>query len=258
MSERSPNGGIGTPATPLAGRVLGYELASVDLEAAAAWVLAAAQAGGPARLVVTLNPEIVVRARGDTQLRAALARAALTVADGVGVVWAARRTGVRLPGRVPGVELAFAVMARGGSDLRVAFVGGRPGVAERAAEVARARWGTNVVLARHGYFDHAREASAVAAEVADVGAQLLLAGLGEGQELVLDRLRDAWGVGAMIGVGGTLDVLAGVARRTPAWTRRLGLEWAWRVGLDPARWHRLPRLARFALLTLREARPGSP
>ena len=207
---------------------------------------------------MTLNPEIVVRARRDADLRAALARADLTVADGVGIVWAARRSGVVLPGRVPGVELAFTVMALGGEALRVAFVGGRAGVAERAAEAARERWGVDVVMARDGYFDRQREGHDVATQVARSGAQLLLAGLGEGQELVLERYRALWGVGAMIGVGGTLDVLAGVATRTPAWTRRLGLEWAWRVGLDPARWHRLPRLARFVALTIREARPGSP
>ncbi|QRN81003.1 MAG: WecB/TagA/CpsF family glycosyltransferase, partial [Nocardiopsis sp. BM-2018] len=86
------------------------------------------------------------------------------------------------------------------------------------------------------------------------GAQLLLAGLGEGQEAVLAAQRRRWGVGAMIGVGGTLDVLAGVAKRTPTWTRRLGVEWAWRVGLDPARWHRFPRLIRFVGLALREPR----
>lgn len=238
--------------------VLGYHVHPLTLDEAAAWVLAAARAAPSPQLVVTLNPEIVVSARQDAALRAALLRADLTVADGVGVVWAARRAGVALPARVPGVELSFEVMARGGPALRVALVGGRPGVAERAAVVARERWGVDVVVTRHGYFDREREAGAVAAEVAASGAQLLLAGLGEGQELLLDQHRERWGVGAMIGVGGTLDVLAGVARRTPVWTRRLGVEWAWRVGLDPARWHRLPRLARFVALTLRAGRPGSP
>ncbi|MBW6455086.1 MAG: WecB/TagA/CpsF family glycosyltransferase, partial [Trueperaceae bacterium] len=141
-------------------------------------------------------------------------------------------------------------MARGGGELGVYFLGGRPGVAEAAAAAARRRWGTRVAGAHHGYFDHETEGAAVAREVRRSGAQLLLAGLGERQEVFLDAQRDTLGVGAMIGVGGTLDVLAGVARRTPAWTRRWGVEWAWRVGLDPARWHRLPRLLRFIGLAL--------
>jgi len=240
-----------TLPTPLT--VLGHALHPVDLEQAAAWILASLDAPAP-RLVVTLNPEIIVRARHDEDLARALARADLTVADGVGVLWAAQRVGQRLPGRVPGVELAFAVMARGGPSLRVALLGGRPGVAEHAAREAARRWGVTVTTSGHGYFDHGREAATVAAEVAEGRPHLLLAGLGEGQELLLDRYREAWGARVLIGVGGTLDVLAGVAKRTPGWTRRLGLEWAWRVGLDPARWHRIPRLLAFVRLAVRERR----
>jgi N-acetylglucosaminyldiphosphoundecaprenol N-acetyl-beta-D-mannosaminyltransferase len=242
-----------TAALPTAHSVLGYPVHPVDLDAAVGLVMRAAEGATP-RLVVTLNPEIVVRARSEATLRAALERADLMVADGIGLVWAARHAGVRLPGRVPGVDLATIAMARGGPTLSVFFLGGRPGVAEAAAEAARSRWGVRVAGARHGYFDHATEAAAVAAEVRRSGAQLLLAGLGERQETFLDAHRAAFGAGALIGVGGTLDVLAGVAHRTPAWTRRWGVEWAWRVGFDPRRWHRLPRLARFVWMTLRAGR----
>jgi len=240
--------GLPTPA-----RVLGHPLHPVDLDAAVDLVVAACAAATP-RLVVTLNPEMVVRARGDAALTDVVARADLVVADGVGLVWAARRAGVRLPGRVPGVDLAFEVLARGGPQLRVFLVGGRPGVAERAAAAAHARWGVEVVGAHHGYFDVDAEGPAVAALARAGGAQLVLAGLGERQERFLDAQRVGFGAGALIGVGGTLDVLAGVARRTPAWTRRWGLEWAWRVGLDPQRWHRVPRLLRFVGLALRARR----
>jgi N-acetylglucosaminyldiphosphoundecaprenol N-acetyl-beta-D-mannosaminyltransferase len=54
----------------------------------------------------------------------------------------------------------------------------------------------------------------------------------------------------MIGVGGTLDVLSGTVKRTPRWARRLGLEWAWRIGLDPKRWRRFPRLLAFVRLVM--------
>ena len=239
------------PPLPQPRSVLGHAVHPVDLEEARTWVLAASTPGAPGRLVVTLNPEIVVQAAGDPELARALARADLTVADGVGVAWAARHAGVALPGRVPGVDLAFAVLAAGGPDLPVFFLGGRPGVAEAAAAAAAERWGTVVVGHRHGYFDRAREGAAVAAEVRASGAGLLLAGLGEGQEHFLVEHRDAFGAGCLIGVGGTLDVLAGAARRTPAWTRRWGVEWAWRVGMDPKRWRRAPRLAHFAWMVLR-------
>lgn len=228
--------------------VLGYRVAVCTLEEAAGWVLE--HRDGPPRLVVTLNPEICVRAEREPALAGALRAADLTVADGVGVVWAARRAGHRLPERVPGVELAARVLERGGPGLRVFLLGARPGVAERAAERIHARWGCEVVGVRHGYFDRREDAEEVCAEVRAAAPQLLLAGLGEGQELFLHAHREALGTPVMIGVGGTLDVLAGEARRTPAWTRRLGLEWAWRVASDPSRWHRAPRLALFALRVL--------
>lgn len=232
--------------------VLGHPLDPIDLTTAARLVLGRARSGDGGT-VVTLNPEIVVRARQDAALHDAIASADLCVADGVGIVWAAGRAGIRLPARVPGVELTQRVLELGGSGLAVYFLGGRPGVAQRAALAARDRFGVQIAGVRDGYFAQADDAE-VAGAVRDSGARLLLAGLGERQETFVAAQRSRFGSLVAIGVGGTLDVFAGEARRTPAWTRRLGIEWAWRVGTDPARWHRAPRLARFVLLTLREGR----
>src|SRR5690606_26537335 len=234
--------------------VLGYPLDAVTLDEAADWVLEAAfearRSAGASRLVVTLNPEIVVQASEDPQLAAALRAADLSVADGVGVAWAARRAGRPLPSRVPGVDLALEVMRRGGHDLRVFFLGAKPGVAERAAAEAERRFGVQVVGTHHGYFERTAPEE-VLSEVARSGADLLLAGLGERQELFLHAHAAQLGVGVMIGVGGTLDVLAGEVKRMPAWTTRLGVEWLFRVALDRRRWGRLPRLFRFAAMVLR-------
>lgn len=229
--------------------VLGYPVAPMTLDAAADAVLRMAGGSTPRR-VVTLNPEIVVRAERDPELADAIATADLVVADGVGIVWAARRSGTRLPGRVPGADLVEEVLRRGGPELSVFFLGGRPGVAERAAEVAAARYGAHVAGAAHGFFRGEREESELVARIRQARPQLLLAGLGERQEVFLAEQLERLRVPAAVGVGGTLDVLAGVARRTPRWTRSLGIEWAWRVGLDPKRWHRVPRLVRFAALVL--------
>lgn len=248
------------PSPPLAGAlrssVLDHPLDPVDLEQACRLVLDRAT-HGPVATVVTLNPEIVVRALHDAALARAVAGAELVVPDGVGVVWAARREGVVPPGRVPGVELAQRTLELAGATLPTFFLGARPGVAERAAAAASRRFATPVAGVHDGYFGADRDA-----EIADLvgasGARLLLAGLGQRQERFLFEQRARFGPLVAIGVGGTLDVLAGEARRTPAWTRRLGLEWAWRVGLDPSRWHRAPRLARFALLVLRAPRGRPP
>lgn len=232
--------------------VLGFPVDAVSADAAAAWVLeqALSPGGAPPRLVVTLNPEIVVQAKKSADLAEALAAASLSVADGVGITWAARRLGTPLPGRVPGVELALEVMRRGGGDLRVFFLGAKEGVAQRAAAEAARRYGTVVAGTHHGYFD-LRQPAPVLELVGRAHADLLLAGLGEGQELFLHRHAEALGARVMIGVGGTLDVLAGEVRRMPAWTSSLGVEWLFRVLLDRKRWGRIPRLFEFVRLVLR-------
>ena len=237
--------------------VLGYRVARVTLGEAAQWSVAQCLQPTSSKLLVTLNPEIVVRAETQPDLKRALHNADLTVADGVGITWAARRLGVALPGRVPGVELMEHTLALGGERLRVYFLGAKPGVARRAAEVAQERYGTVVAGVQHGYFKRPEEVGAVLGHVARSDAHLLLAGLGEGQERFLDTHRDALNVPLMIGVGGALDVLSGEVKRTPPWTRRLQLEWAYRVGLDRKRWHRLPRLAQFVRLVLQAERKVS-
>lgn len=243
--------------------VLGYPLDAVGMEAAAGWIVEAAAAARESerhpKLVVTLNPEIVVQAEADPALAAALRSADLSVADGVGVAWAARRAGTPVPERVPGVELAMEAMRMGGPGLRVFFLGARPGVAERAAAEAERRFGVQVTGSQHGYFERssAAEVAEAVRKVRESRPDLLLAGLGEGQERFLHEHREALGAAVMIGVGGTLDVLAGEVRRMPRWTSQLGVEWLFRVGLDRRRWGRLPRLFRFAAMTLSrlKARP---
>ncbi|MEX2536769.1 MAG: WecB/TagA/CpsF family glycosyltransferase [Trueperaceae bacterium] len=247
-AESSSNGLDGMPEAPATVEVVGYRLAAIDLNGAAEWLMRAAQQEDRPRLIVTLNPEIVVRSGTSVALRSALRHADLTVADGVGLLWAARRAGHILPGRVSGIDLVCRAMELGGSSLRVYFLGAGPGVAERAAAKAQERWGTRVAGFHHGYFSGEAESEQVISEVRSAAPNLLLAGLGEGQEEFLDSNRLALGAKVLVGVGGTLDVLAGEAQRTPAWTRKLHLEWAWRVGLDRRRWHRIPRLLRFVRL----------
>lgn len=234
--------------------VLGYRVARCTLEGAASWALGAARQPNTPKLLVTLNPEIVVQADTDLRLKVALHGAELTVADGVGITWVARRAGTPLPERVPGIELMTRILERGGAELRVYFLGAKPGVAGRAAETACEHYGTVIAGTQHGYFKRPDDVAGVIDAISRSGADVLLAGLGEGQELFLHRHRAALGVPLLMGVGGALDVLAGEVRRTPAWTRRVGLEWAYRVGFDPQRWHRIPRLVQFVRLARRSAR----
>ncbi|KEF35091.1 UDP-N-acetyl-D-mannosaminuronic acid transferase [Deinococcus sp. RL] len=204
--------------------------------------------------VVTLNPELVVQSRAQPNFAAAIRAADLVTADGVGIVWAARQLhGQEVP-RAPGYDLVRGLLERHGPELRVFFLGAKPGVAERAAQNVARDFGVQVAGVHHGYFDPADDGR-VADLVGASGAHLVLTAMGAGrQELFNQYWRQVLGAPVLIGCGGVIDVLAGSADLAPAWTRRAGVEFLWRVGLDRRRWHRVPRLLQFVRLVQAERR----
>ena len=236
---------------PTRARVLGCPVDVVDMDAAVrrlADLIDAHDIPGGA-LVVTLNPEMVMRARRDPDFAATLEGAALLVPDGVGVVRALRRRGFRRAVRVGGADLLEAYLphavARGD---RVALVGGVAGVADAAAAALRRRHPGLDVVADGGDPD-----AGTAARVAALGPALVCAAYGAGaqERFLRDHLRGI-GAAAGIGVGGTLDYLAGRLRRAPALLRSAGFEWLWRLMLEPSRWRRQLVLPHFWWLERRE------
>lgn len=206
-------------------------------------------------LVFTPNAEIIARAQTHPALKDALSGADLTVADGIGVVWAARLLGKPAPERIPGIDLLQDLLALAAQEgYGVFFLGGRPGVAEEAARRLQERWpALRVVGTRHGYFSAAEEPE-ILAEIKAAAPHILVVALGAPkQELWLTRHRQELPGCVALGVGGSLDVLAGRVRRAPATFRRLGLEWLYRLLAQPSRLGRAALLPRFVLAVLREA-----
>jgi len=204
--------------------------------------------------VVTLNPEFIVQSRTQPEFVRAMQEADLVTADGVGIVWAARQLHGREVPRAPGYDLVTGLMRQHGPELRVFFLGAKPGVAEQAAQNAAREYGIGVAGLHHGYFDPAED-QRVAELVGASGAHLVLTAMGAGRQEVFNHYwRQVLGAPVLIGCGGVLDVLAGTADLAPAWTRKLGVEFIWRVGLDRKRWNRVPRLARFVRLVQAEKR----
>ncbi len=246
-------------STPRRAEIFGVPVDAVGREAALARAEAlftGARPGRPA-LVFTPNPELIMHSRHDAGLLAVARAADLALPDGVGVVWALRRRGVPLAGRVPGVEFMGDLLARAAAEGRpVYFLGGRPDVIGQAAVRAAERFPGLCVAGTHdGYFGP-EAAARVAAGIAASGAQLLFVGMGApAQERFLAGQRAALGaVRLAMGVGGSFDVLAGVTRRAPPLVRRAGLEWLWRLAAQPRRWRRQLALPRFALAVLRAPR----
>ena len=228
--------------------VLGVSYDALTLDQAAERALALL-AQRRSAYVCTPNPEIVWQCRKNAALRAAVAGADLTLADGVGIVWAARVLGAPVPERVTGCDFLLALLAR--FEGRAYLLGGRPGVADEAAGAIERRFPRVTVCGcRDGYFD---DNGAVLADIRSAAPDLLLVCLGSPrQEIWMAENRAELSVGLRAGLGGSLDVLSGRVKRAPEIWIRWKLEWLYRLVRQPSRLARQMRLPAFALAVLAE------
>ena len=145
--------------------------------------MARALTEGRPRLVISVNPERIMQAGRDPEFAAILRRADLALADGAGVLWAARRLGHPLPGRVAGVDFVTALAARGAREgWRFFFLGGAPGVAEAAGRALRERYPGFTLAGTHaGSADPGSDLDTTQA-VRSSGAQLLFLAYGAAAE----------------------------------------------------------------------------
>lgn len=210
------------------------------------------------RCVLALsNPEFLVTAHESLFLKSYLNdKVDINVADGVGVLLAAKLGGSPLRERVTGTDFVPALyklaVARG---YKIFFLGGRPGVANRAREILAERFGGDCVAGcRDGYFQEDDE-QAVVQQVNESGAEVLMVCLGNPkQEQWIARNLSALGPRVVFGNGGALDFWAGEVKRAPEWVQGLGMEWLYRLGQDftLARLKRQSRLIKFVYLVIRD------
>ena len=200
-------------------------------------------------MVATANAEMLMRATHDEELRRILNASALVVPDGAGTVWAARYLGHAMPERVAGYDLAQELLRCAPAEgRRVYFFGSAPGVAEKAKAKAEQLYpGIEIVGVRNGFFSPADNA-AIIAEIRAARPDLLLVALGvpKQEKWIAAHLAEL-DVPVAIGVGGTLDVMAGVMKRAPLWMQRAKLEWLFRGLMQPKRAGRLLALPKFVL-----------
>jgi N-acetylglucosaminyldiphosphoundecaprenol N-acetyl-beta-D-mannosaminyltransferase len=217
--------------------ILGCPVDVVDMEAAVARLVdLVEQRRERPGLVVTLNPEMVMLAQRDASFHALLDGAALLVPDGVGIVKALRRRGHPVQQRVTGIDLLRAYAPRAARlGHRIALCGAAPGVAAAAArQLSQECPGLQVVAS-----DSGDPGAAVAERLHAARPDLVCAAYGHGsQERFLAEHMPGIGAAAGIGVGGTLDVLAGRVRRAPGVVQAAGFEWAWRLLREPRRLRR--------------------
>jgi N-acetylglucosaminyldiphosphoundecaprenol N-acetyl-beta-D-mannosaminyltransferase len=252
---------LNAPRLPDRIRLLGCLVDRLTNKQALQWCLDACRCReAPARILLTANASHLVAMEDDAALRQAGNAADLVTADGMSLVWASWLTGTPLPERVTGIDLLTRLLeAAPREGIRVFLLGATQPVIERfVAHCREAHPGIEIAGWRNGYFDP--EDASVVRQIAESRADLLLVGMpSPRKDIWCERYRDEFDVRLIIGVGGAFDVLAGMVRRAPRWMQVTGLEWAWRLLLEPKRlWRRyLFGNCRFIWLLLRDALGGN-
>lgn len=204
---------------------------------------------------VSVNASKFVAMSEDPELREMVAESDLVTADGQSVVWAARLLGARLPERVAGIDLMARLLdAADHKRYRVFVLGARREVLDTALERLRTRYpGMVVAGARDGYYRDS-EVDEVCDEIRAARVDILFIAMSSPRkEHFLRDHGKSLGVPVAMGVGGSIDVIAGLTRRAPHALQRIGLEWAYRLAQEPRRlFSRYLRTnSRFAWMVLR-------
>ena len=195
--------------------------------------------------IVTPNPELLVIAQKDSNYKTTLNNAKLALADGIGILWAARLMGKPLKQRITGADLTESLCNHVSKQpITVSFLGGGPNIAELTAECLQKKYpGLKV-----SWFSQEYDKS-----LKDKETDILFVAFGSPkQEIwIADNLNDL-NAKVVMGVGGAFDFITGKVSRAPKFLRNLGLEWLFRLIMQPWRIKRQVSLIRFVFLVIKE------
>lgn len=201
--------------------------------------------GSPPEYVVTPNAQHILTLQKDAHFREIYSKAFLVVPDGVPLLWAARFLQTPLKGRVNGTDLFEKLCAIAASkQLKIFLLGGRPGAADNAAKVLQARHpGLKIVdtyCPPYGFESNTAELALINAQIKDAAPHILFVGLGAPkQENWIYANYQQLKVPISIGIGVSFEMVAGMVKRAPVWMQKSGLEWLFRLIVEPKRlWQR--------------------
>lgn len=202
--------------------------------------------------VVTLDALAAFRTRSDRAYLQAVRGASLVLVDGKGLQWGLRLLGKRVQERIAGIDFMDSLCrSAAATGIPVFFLGGKPGVARKAAQILLTKYPhLDVRGAEHGYFDEGDEEGLIR-KVRESGARILFLGLGvPRQEIFMNRNGAGFGDIVTLGIGGSFDVLSGNLKRAPQRWQKLGMEWLYRLVQEPWRFRRVARLPLFVFFVI--------
>lgn len=198
-------------------------------------------------LIVTPNPEIVMRAKDDNEFKDIINGASLVIPDGIGIIKGADILGTPLKERVAGYDLICNLLELGkDGSFSFYFWGSKPGIAEIAKQKMEEKYPNIKILgADDGYFDDTKK-SKIIEKIKVAKPDVLLVGVGAyKQEKIINELLNDNIFKIGIGCGGSIDVLSGTVKRAPKLFIKMHLEWFWRLLKEPSRLPRMMVLPKF-------------
>ncbi|MDP1676619.1 MAG: WecB/TagA/CpsF family glycosyltransferase [Bacteroidota bacterium] len=228
--------------------ILGVDIHDVTMEETIT-ILTDMATSGRSHHVMTVNPEFIMMAQQNNEFKTVMSKASLKVPDGVGVLLAARILGKSLKERVAGVDAVYELARISHQKkLRIFFLGAAPGVAERTASLLQLENPGLEIAGTYSGSPKVEEEDFICNLIEKSHPHILLVAYGPPkQDLWIARTRHRLNVPLAIGVGGTFDFIAGIAKRAPKWIQNIGFEWLYRLFREPWRWRRMLTLPQFAL-----------
>ena len=195
--------------------------------------------------IVTPNPEIIVAAQDDKRYRSLLNDADLSIPDGIGL-----KLSGKVKNHIAGVDFMEKLISYSGDwGVTVGLLGGKDGVAEKAADCLRKKYPKIKVVFAESGGEVDEDGNVIARNAVTDGCDLLFVAFGPPkQEKWIAKNLDKLPVKVAMGVGGAFNYLSGEVRRAPKWVRSLGLEWLFRLISQPWRIKRQMALIKYVLL----------
>lgn len=197
--------------------------------------------------IVTPNPEIILKASNDSQYRAVLNNADLSLPDGFGVILASIFLGNPIYSRVTGSDLSNKLFELANDkQYKIFILGGMDDSAQIAKNKLELKYKNIKIVGATSGFENIKNISDEENEniintINQSGAQILFVGYGAPfqEQWIFDNLKKMTSVKVALGIGGVIDFISGRAIRAPRIFRKLGLEWLWRLFLEPYRAQRI-------------------
>jgi len=205
-------------------------------------------------LVVAINPEKLMKAKEDPELKALLNRAEFQIPDGIGVIIASKLKKGSISSRITGIDMMDRVVREAARTGRAVFLyGAKPGVADKAAQQLKQTYPDLIVAGTQDGYES--DSSKIIDTINKAQPDILFVAMGSPkQEQWIEQHRDNLYPTLYQGVGGSFDVLAGNVKRAPAAFQRLGAEWLYRLLKEPSRLKRQMNLPKFLFEVFKQKR----